>query len=173
MAGSDISCQVLNDGFSLVPYQRNRRRHFTWRKVARSGGHAQGILMGWPLGPFTAPSQSPVPTYVSQYSSFPKSNAQIPPVGFTPEWKPRSGASREISAGLVRFPGAALMAACWARRVVDTAGQPWPGPWRFCSVMREAMIRAFFEALELSVGNVTAIGGLLTACPAATLAFRA
>jgi hypothetical protein len=30
-------------------------------KNARSGGQAQGILMGLPLAPLTAPSQSPVP----------------------------------------------------------------------------------------------------------------
>jgi hypothetical protein len=30
-------------------------------KVARSGGQEQGTLTGWPLAPFTAPSQSPVP----------------------------------------------------------------------------------------------------------------
>ena len=104
---------------------------------------------------------------------FLKVEIKISPVGFTPEWKPRSGASREISAALARFAGAAFTAACWARRVVDTAGQPWPGPWRFCSVIRAAVMRALFEALELSVGNVTAIGGLLTACPAATLVFSA
>ena len=103
----------------------------------------------------------------------PKSNAKIPPIGFTLEWKLRSGASYEISAGLVCFPGAALMVACWARRVIDMAGQPWPGPWRFCSVIREVMMCMFFEALELSIRNMMAIGGLLMACPAETLAFRA
>jgi hypothetical protein len=33
----------------------------TWIKLARSGGQEQGTLMGRPLDPFTAPSQSPVP----------------------------------------------------------------------------------------------------------------
>jgi hypothetical protein len=31
-----------------------------WMNEFRSGGHEHGILMGWPLGPLTAPSQSPV-----------------------------------------------------------------------------------------------------------------
>ena len=35
----------------------------TLMKVARSGGQSQGTLMGWPLAPFTAPSQSPVPVW--------------------------------------------------------------------------------------------------------------
>jgi len=44
-----------------------------WRKMALSGGHAQGTWMGLPSAPLTAPSQFPVP------------------VGFNPAWPPSSG----------------------------------------------------------------------------------
>lgn len=57
-------------------------------------------------------------------------------------------------------------------KVVDAAGHPTPGPWRFCSVTSAALIRANCDALESSTGNETATVGLLTAWPAATLAFN-
>lgn len=41
--------------------QRQVKRH-TALKSACLGGHVQGTLIGRPLAPFTAPSQSPVPT---------------------------------------------------------------------------------------------------------------
>jgi hypothetical protein len=66
-------------------------------------------------------------------------------------------------AGGVPLAGSARMAACWATKVVDDAGQPTPGPWRFCKVTRAASIRASWEAFESSDGNETAIEGLLTA----------
>jgi hypothetical protein len=57
--------------------------------------------------------------------------------------------------------------------VVDAAGQPLPGPLRFCRVIREVTMRAAFDWFELSVGNETRTLGLLTALPAATFLFRA
>jgi len=48
-----------------------------------------------------------------------------------------------------------------------------PGPFRFCNVINEAMMRAAFDWFELSVGNETLALGLLTALPAATFMLRA
>ena len=55
---------------------------------------------------------------------------------------------------------------CWACNVVLTAGHPLPGPFRFCSVISAAFIRALWLAFELSVGNPTLTDGLFTAIPA-------
>jgi hypothetical protein len=96
------------------------------------GGHEHGTLIGWPLEPFTAPSQSPVP------------------VGFTPLEKPSGGASAAteldaaeeldaagVDAGAAAGAAAAALlvpawiACCCATNVVDEAGQPTPGPFRF------------------------------------------
>lgn len=57
--------------------------------------------------------------------------------------------------------------------VVDAAGQPLPGPLRFCSVTSDATMRAAWDCFELSVGNETGTLGLLIALPAATFALRA
>ena len=65
----------------------------TAMNVLRSGGQAQGILMGWPFAPLTAPSQLPTPS------------------GFFPAEKPRSGASCAIwAAEPEAAPAAALLA---------------------------------------------------------------
>jgi len=65
------------------------------------------------------------------------------------------------------------MAAVWALKVVDAAGHPTPGPRRFCRVTVAALRRASLDALESSSGKLTWMVGLLTAWPAATLAFKA
>jgi hypothetical protein len=52
--------------------------------------------------------------------------------------------------------------------VVEAAGQPTPGPFKFCNVTSEAWILAALDAFELSVGNDTGTLGLLIAWPAAT-----
>ena len=59
-----------------------------------------------------------------------------------------------------------------ATKVVDVAGQPMPGPFKFCSVTMAASMRVSCEVLELSVGKETATEGLFTTFPAATLASR-
>lgn len=61
---------------------------------------------------------------------------------------------------------------CKAIQVVEEAGQPCPVPFKFCNVTRHASMRASWEAVELSWGNVTATLGLWTTKPAATFAFR-
>jgi hypothetical protein len=66
----------------------------------------------------------------------------------------------------------ALIAAAWAWKVVETIGQPFPGPLRFCSVTLAALRRASCDALELSSGKEMGTEGLLRTCPAATFAFR-
>jgi hypothetical protein len=66
----------------------------------------------------------------------------------------------------------ALIAAVCAWNVVDTMGQPFPGPLRFCSVMLAAVSRASCDCFELSVGKVTFTDGLFTAKPAITSATR-
>jgi len=58
------------------------------------------------------------------------------------------------------------MALDWAWNVVETTGQPFPGPLRFCSAMLAAVRRASWDCFELSVGNVTFTLGLFTAKPA-------
>ena len=66
-------------------------------------------------------------------------------------------------------------AAHWPKnttRVVDDAGQPTPDPNKFCSATVAAWLRASWDAVELSVGNVTVTPVLLTACPAAMSAAR-
>lgn len=63
LAGSHVRIEslfismTLSTAACIVCIQRS----FTCANVAASGGHAHGILMGAPLGPLTAPSQSPVP----------------------------------------------------------------------------------------------------------------
>ena len=60
------------------------------------------------------------------------------------------------------------MAKYLTESVVDAAGHPTPGPWRFCNVIMLATIRAALEVFELSVGNEKGTAVLLTALPAAT-----
>jgi hypothetical protein len=140
-------------------------------KVSLSGGQAQGILTTWPAA-LVIPSQSPVP------------------VGFKPEGWPRSGTragSTPPAAGAggagagagVAGAGAGVggavpswIAFCWARNVVEAAGQPTPGPLRFWRVTSAACIRVSWDSLEPSVGKETATEGLLTAFPAATFALK-
>ena len=45
-----------------------------------------------------------------------------------------------------------------------------PGPFRFWSVTAAALSRAFWDALELSVGKERRTEGFVRTCPAATLA---
>ena len=66
----------------------------------------------------------------------------------------------------------AWIAFCCAENVVETMGQPTPGPLRFWSVTAAALRRASWEAVELSVGKVSATEGLCTAWPARTFAVR-
>jgi hypothetical protein len=58
----------------------------------RSGGHAQGILIGWPLGPLTAPSQSPAEAQISKSQiAVSMRLAYALPVGLRPLENPVSG----------------------------------------------------------------------------------
>ena len=66
----------------------------------------------------------------------------------------------------------ALMAAAWAWNVVETIGQPFPGPLRFCNVTLAALRRASCDGLEPSSGKEMETDGLLRTWPAATFAFR-
>jgi hypothetical protein len=66
----------------------------------------------------------------------------------------------------------ALIAAACAWNVVETIGQPFPDPLRFCSVTLAALRRASWDALELSSGKEMGTDGLLRTWPAATFAFR-
>lgn len=77
-----------------------------------------------------------------------------------------------MSIGLATHGQLVLSIACLcALNVVDAAGQPTPGPLKFCKVTAAAFRRASCDAFELSVGNDMVMVGFLTACPAATLAF--
>jgi hypothetical protein len=63
-------------------------------KLERSGGQEQGTLMGRPLDPVTAPSQSPVPIHESRVASVYEIRHEMNrdvPVGFTPDEKPNWG----------------------------------------------------------------------------------
>jgi len=136
-------------------------------------------LIGFPSVPSTAPSQSPVP------------------VGFFPAVKPSGGANASIceAVGALGVEGGAdddagagveagetvagggvlvpaLIAAAWAWNVVETIGQPFPGPLRFCNVTLAALRRASCDALEPSSGKEMGTEGLLRTWPAATFAFR-
>ena len=57
--------------------------------------------------------------------------------------------------------------------MVEAEGQPTPGPFKFCIVFSDAMIRSFWSSRESPNGKLTGMLGLLTACPAATLASNA
>jgi len=48
-----------------------------------------------------------------------------------------------------------LIAFWCAENVVDTIGQPFPVPFKFCSVTAAAFRRALCDAVLLSVGNVS------------------
>jgi hypothetical protein len=74
--------------------------------------------------------------------------------------------------GVDGFVVPALIAAACAWNVVETIGQPFPGPLRFCSVTLAALRRASWDALESSSGKEMATVGLVRTWPAATLAFR-
>ena len=65
----------------------------------------------------------------------------------------------------------ALIAATCAWKVVETIGQPFPGPFRFCNVSLAVLKRASCDAFELSSGKDTKTVGLVVTCPAATFAF--
>ena len=65
----------------------------------------------------------------------------------------------------------ALIAGTCAWKVVETMGQPFPGPSRFCSVSLAVLKRASCDAFELSWGKDTKTVGLVVTCPAATFAF--
>ena len=54
----------------------------------------------------------------------------------------------------------ALIAATCAWKVVETIGQPCPGPFRFCSVSLAALKRESNDAVELSSGKLTFTVGL-------------
>ena len=79
-------------------------------------------------------------------------------------------AGEGVAEGGVLMP--ALIAAACAWNVVETMGQPFPGPLRFCSVTLAALRRASCDALEPSSGKEMGTDGLLRTWPAATFAFR-
>jgi hypothetical protein len=66
----------------------------------------------------------------------------------------------------------ALIVAACAWNVVETIGQPFPDPLRFCSVTLAALRRASWDAFELSSGKEMVTDGLSRTWPAATFAFR-
>ena len=79
---------------------------------------------------------------------------------------------RAISiAPMTRGPVVSIVASC-AWKVVEATGQPCPDPLRFCSVSVAALMRASWDAVELSSGKEIGTDGVLTTCPAATFAFR-
>jgi hypothetical protein len=97
------------------------------------------------------------------------------PVGLTPAACPKSGTSarstsllENVNSSNIRF----WSTACCATKVVEAAGQPFPGPFKFWSVTREAWMWATLDALSCPVGKVTGIEGLFTAWPALTFAFK-
>lgn len=49
----------------------------------------------------------------------------------------------------------AAIAFCCATNVVEEAGQPTPVPLRFCRVTSAALMRASWDAVELSEGKVS------------------
>lgn len=59
-----------------------------------------------------------------------------------------------------------LIAFCKAPSLVDTNGQPFPGPFRFWMVIAAAVILADLSCFESPVGKETLTEGLLTANPA-------
>lgn len=61
------------------------------------------------------------------------------------------GVTGGVTGGGVLVP--ALIAAAWAWNVVETMGQPFPGPLRFCNVTLAALRRASCDALEPSSGK--------------------
>lgn len=65
-----------------------------------------------------------------------------------------------------------LTASACAWNVVEATGQPFPDPLRFCSVTVAALMRASWDAVELSSGKEMGTDGLLRTRPAATFAFR-
>ena len=69
-----------------------------------------------------------------------------------------------LGAGETSVP--ALIAFCCNGKVVETTGHPFPGPFKFWSVMDAAVSRADLSALELPVGKDTDTLGLLRAFPA-------
>ena len=138
-----------------------------------SGGQEQGTATTTPAG-FLTPSQSPVPVGFNP-AAWPNSGTRA---GLTPpdEGGGDAGAGGGGGAGAGAAGGgtpvpAWISLACWSK-VVETEGHPCPGPRRFCIVTIAVWMRANLDACELSVGNDTVTAGLLTAWPAATLAFN-
>ena len=122
---------------------------------------------------FGMPSQSPVPVGLTP--------------ACTPNWGTRAGSTLplvELEVEVVEVPaeveaGAAADVAVPARiacacapKVVAACGHPTPGPKRFWSVIVAALMRASWEACELSVGKDSWTPVLLMAWPAATFAFK-
>ena len=95
---------------------------------------------------------------------------RIPPRG--PMTDGADSESRAIRIGPTTGGFVALIAAACAWNVVETTGQPFPGPLRFCSVSVAALMRASWDAVELSSGKEIETDGLLRTWPAATFAFR-
>ena len=122
-----------------------------------SGGHEQGILIGWPLALSTAPSQSPVPVGLTpdskpnwgvSASTCAKVNPSAPPdsvsvgagaeadeaeLGGGEEAEEGGGAADEADDGGADAGGAvpSSSAACCAANVVDETGHPTPTPLKF------------------------------------------
>ena len=166
-------------------------------KASCAGGHAQGTLIGFPFDPFTAPSQSPVPVgFTPEWKPSGGASAAIcaadgvPAAGFDAGGGGGGAAATValggggaaaalvVAAGLLGWGATtalgswpASIAFCCSGNVVETTGQPLPGPLRFCSVTAAAFRRAFCAPLELSVGKERRTLGLVRTWPAATLAF--
>jgi len=67
---------------------------------------------------------------------------------------------------------AILTATACALNVVESIGQPCPVPLRFSSVTIAALMRASWDAVELSWGKEKGMDELFRTWPAATFAFR-
>lgn len=133
---------------------------------SRLGGQEQGILM-----PLT-PSQSPVPVGLVP-ATIPNWGTRL---GSTP---PAAGAGAGAGGAGAGGGGAgaaaggglpAISEASCALKVVAAAGQPTPGPCRFCRVEIEVCMRVMADCWELSVGKGAGTPALLTSWPAATFA---
>lgn len=87
------------------------------------------------------------------------------------------GGAQGETVGVVRvdvvFEVSAAMALFCAEKVVDEMGHPTPGPSRFCNVTAAAFRRASWEAVLLSVGNVSLTVGFVVTKPATTFLLRA
>ena len=139
-------------------------------------------MIGFPSAPFTAPSQSPLPVGLTPDLN-PSGGARLWIVAASraPLLFPLlvllgegEGAGAGAGAGWFLTGGLgvgetsvpASIAFCCKGKVVETTGHPFPGPFKFWSVMAAAFSLADLSALESPVGKDKVTVGLLRAFPA-------